>query len=131
MAAPHRARTRSPQPATDRTRRPLRSLPRDAWAFAVGATRVADLSTPERLDAAGLTVPPPGRRSWPAFQAIGEQLRAEGWPGLVAPSAARPTESQVLCLFIEPGDGFPSQVVPQPPPRRVDEPPFVPTGLRT
>jgi hypothetical protein len=53
---------------------PLRSLPRDAWTFAVGATRVADLSTPERLDAVGLTVPPPGSRAGSC-----RSLRRAGW----------------------------------------------------
>jgi RES domain-containing protein len=110
---------------------PMRALPRDVWRFAVGATRVADLSTAARLDAVGLTIPPPGRRSWPACQDVGERLHAEGWAGLIAPSAARPEHSQVLCLFIAPGDGFPSHVVPQPPPRVVIAPPAVPTGLRT
>ena len=34
--------------------------------------------------------PTPNRRSWPAFQTVGEQLLRDGWRGLLAPSAARP-----------------------------------------
>jgi hypothetical protein len=109
---------------------PTRALPRDLWRFAVAHTRVANLSTTARLRRVGLAPPPPGRRTWPPYQAIGEQLRAEGWAGLLAPSAARP-RSRVLCVFIDPGHPFPATVTPQPPPTIVDDPPRVPTGLRT
>jgi hypothetical protein len=109
---------------------PLRALPRDVWRFAVADTEVADLSTEERLKAVGLAVPPPGRRTCPPYQTVGEQLHSEGWLGLLAPSAARP-KSRVLCIFIDLGEPFPADVTPQPPPEVVDEPPVVPTGLRT
>lgn len=60
---------------------------------------LADLSTRERLEAVGLGEPRPSRRTWAAFQPVGEQLWREGWAGLVAPSAARPG-SLVMCVFI-------------------------------
>lgn len=49
---------------------PLAQMPRELWSWQVDVT-VADLSTPERLSAAGLSPPVPGRRSWPAFQRVG------------------------------------------------------------
>jgi RES domain-containing protein len=91
---------------------------------------VADLSTEERLQAVGLQLPRPSRQTWPPFQAVGEQLFAEGWRGLLAPSAARP-ESLVLCVFLEPAAPFPREIKPVPPPTVVEEPPLVPLGLRT
>ena len=89
--------------------------------------RLADLGKPERLANFALPVPVPDRRTWHAFQRVGEQLWREGWAGLVAPSAARP-EALVACLF---ADSWPpsrcelvraSTVVAVPPP---------PRGMRT
>ena len=60
--------------------------------------RLADLSDAERLRGVGLPAPLPDRRTWPAFQRVGEQLWREGWAGLLAPSAARP-EAFVACVF--------------------------------
>ena len=60
---------------------------------------LADLSTSEHLNAVGLSHPTPTRRSWPAFQTVGEQLLGDGWRGLLAPSAARPG-ALVMCIFI-------------------------------
>jgi len=106
---------------------PDEALPRDLWPWDV-RVRVADLSTPERLEEAGLAPPSPGRRTWAAFQRLGETLFREGWPGLLAPSAARP-EGLVLCLF------RPQETVagarPVPPPRVVRRPPAPPAGMRT
>ena len=59
---------------------------------------LADLSSSARLGKVALPEPTPDRRSWPAFQAVGEQLFTEGWPGLIAPSAARPG-SLIACVF--------------------------------
>jgi RES domain-containing protein len=56
---------------------PSHDLPRDLWRCSLQVT-VADLSTPERLNAVGLDRPTPGRESWPAYQRVGEQLRAQG-----------------------------------------------------
>jgi hypothetical protein len=106
---------------------PHQSLPRDLWAFAVDV-EVADLSSPDCLAAVGLPVPRPGRATWPAFQAVGERLAADGWAGLVAPSAARP-EHLSLCLF-RTGERL-SGVRPLPPPERFVLAPPPPTGLTT
>jgi len=106
---------------------PLRGLPRDVWRYRVGALRVADLTTSGRLERAGLTPPAPGRKTWPAYQAVGKTLWRQGWAGLLAPSAARPA-GLVLCLFAA-APGLPAE--PVPPPTRVSEPPAPPTGMRT
>jgi RES domain-containing protein len=63
------------------------------------ALNLADLSDTSRLRAVGLDQPWPGRRTWPEFQDIGERLWRDGWPGLIAPSAARPA-SLIACVFI-------------------------------
>jgi RES domain-containing protein len=107
---------------------PLRHLPRDVWRYRVRRLEVADLSIPDRLAAVGLEPPAPGRRTWPAYQQVGETLWKEGWPGLLSPSAARP-EGLVLCLFVE--DVATLQAQPAARPRVVAEPPAPPTGLRT
>jgi RES domain-containing protein len=109
---------------------PAQSLPRALWTWLVDVT-VADLSTDERLDRVDLSVPRPGRRGWPAFQAVGEQLAAQGWAGLLAPSAARPAY-RVLCLFRTEAEGHaaPSGARPVSRPRRVAEPP-TPPGMTT
>jgi hypothetical protein len=96
----------------------------------VNRLEVADLSSTIRLAQVGLAMPAPGRATWAPFQAIGEQLLAEGWAGLVAPSAARP-DSKVLCVFLRRTQGFPDAVVPKPPPKAVTDPPVVPPGMRT
>lgn len=106
---------------------PLAQMPRELWSWDVDV-EVADLSTATRLAEVGLGPLLPGRRSWPAFQRVGEQLRAEGWAGLVAPSAARPA-GRVLCLFRD-GDRL-AGARPIPPPLHVAEPPPPPVGLRT
>jgi RES domain-containing protein len=106
----------------------MHQLPRDVWGYQVGTLAVADLSDPERLARVGLTLPTTGRKAWPPYQDIGEALWKEGWPGLLAPSAARPT-GLVLCLFVEDPTLSPAQ--PAAPPRVVTEPAAPPTGLRT
>jgi RES domain-containing protein len=72
-------------------------LPFDHHRWRV-SLELADLSSRDRLDQAGLSPPTPDRRSWPAFQAVGEQLFTDGWPGLLAPSAARP-DALIVCIF--------------------------------
>ena len=106
---------------------PLRQLPRDLWRFAVDLPRVADLSSDERLTRVGLPAPTPERRRWREFQALGEALFAEGWPGILYGAAARPA-SLALCLF-RTGDDLPG-VRPRRSARH-DEPPAPPRGLRT
>ena len=106
---------------------PLAQMPRELWTWQVDV-EVADLSTPEHLAKIGLELPSPGRRSWHAYQRIGEQLSKDGWLGLLAPSAARP-DGKVLCLFRDQHGVVGAE--PLPPPRRIDEPPPPPVGLRT
>jgi RES domain-containing protein len=106
---------------------PLMQMPRELWTWQVDV-EAADLSTAERLAAVGLSPPAPGRAGWPACQRVGEQLAAQGWTGLLAPSAARP-EGRVLCLF-RTSEGV-RGAKPLPGPRRVKEPPPPPVGLRT
>ena len=106
---------------------PLAQMPRELWTWRVDIV-VADLSTRESLADVGLSTPAPGRRNWPAYQSIGEQLSKEGWAGLLAPSAARP-EGKILCLFRDKRGLRGAKALS--PPRRVDEPPPPPTGLRT
>lgn len=81
--------------------RPEQQLPRNLWKLRVDRDRIADLSDADRLAGVGLWLPSPTRREWPAFQAVGERLHAEGWSGVLAPSAARPSVGRVLCLFRE------------------------------
>ena len=81
--------------------RPEHQLPRNLWRLRVHVDRVADLSDARRLSAIGLPLPSPSRREWPTFQGVGEELWAEGWAGLAAPSAARRDAGTVLCLFRE------------------------------
>ncbi|MFL5953789.1 MAG: RES family NAD+ phosphorylase [Gaiellaceae bacterium] len=107
---------------------PEESLPRDLWDWAVDV-EVADLTTEARLARVGLPLPTPGRRTWPPFQAVGEQLWRDGWHGLVAPSAARPS-GQTLCLFWPTGTSI-EGAEPKPPPKRVDEVPVPPKGMTT
>jgi hypothetical protein len=107
---------------------PLVALPRDLWRYQVTSLEVADLSGPGRLARVGLPVPLPGRRSWPAFQAIGEELEWQGWRGLLTPSAAHPA-SHVLVVFL-PQAALPAEVVPLAC-TRIEQPPPPPTGMRT
>lgn len=107
---------------------PARALPRDLWRWRVDLA-VADLGDADRLERVDLPMPTPGRATWPPFQAVGEQLWREGWPGLLAPSAAR-AAGLVLCLFWDGGDGIPG-AEPRFPPTRVDAPPAPPVGMTT
>lgn len=107
---------------------PAQALPRELWVWRV-EVEVADLSDETRLARVGLPVPTPGRATWPPFQDVGEQLWREGWRGLVAPSAARPIGT-TLCLFWQ-GEQEIDGAEPQPPPRRIDEPPAPPRGMTT
>lgn len=77
-------------------------IPHDHHRWSIDV-ELADLTTAERLGAVGLAPPLPDRRSWSSYQAVGAQLREDGWAGVAAPSAARP-RSLVICLF---ADGWP------------------------
>lgn len=106
---------------------PLAQMPRDLWTWKVDV-EVADLSTPKRLAAVGLSSPRPGHRAWPTFQKVGERLWKDDWPGLLAPSAARP-EGRVLCLFRDATGVRGAKALGTP--HRISEPPPPPTGLQT
>ena len=109
---------------------PNQQLPRDLWSWEVDASlTVADLRTPERLARVGLQVPRPGRRTWHVYQNVGETLWREGWPGLVASSAARPRDGLVLCLFLDAALAISAH--PVPPPILIDQPPVPPVGMTT
>jgi RES domain-containing protein len=107
---------------------PARQMPRDLWGWQVDVD-VADLSDPARLARVQLEVPRPGRRAWVPYQRVGEAVAADGWAGLLAPSAARPAH-RILCLFRS-DDGRVAGATPIPPPVRVEEPPAPPTGMTT
>lgn len=106
---------------------PLAQMPRELWTWRVDV-EVADLSTEEKLAVVGLGPPTPDRRGWRAYQLVGEQIAAEGWLGLLAPSAARPA-GKILCLFRD-QHGV-SGAEPSRAPRQVREPPAPPRGLVT
>jgi RES domain-containing protein len=78
---------------------PSAAIPHDHHIWRVEIT-LADLSTSERLAAVGLPPPRPRRRSWPPYQQVAETLWRDGWRGVLAPSAARPT-AQVICVFCD------------------------------
>ncbi|MEN3281374.1 MAG: hypothetical protein V7607_2514 [Solirubrobacteraceae bacterium] len=107
---------------------PQQGLPRDLWRWEISLPDVADLSDDNRLGCMKLPRLRPTRLQWPTFQPVGEQLHREGWHALVSSSAARP-EGRTLCVFRTarevPG------TTPIPPPKTVEEPPVVPTGMRT
>jgi RES domain-containing protein len=106
---------------------PLAQMPRELWTWQVDV-EVADLSTHEKLAAAGLRPPDPDSRDWQPYQRVGEQLATNGWAGLLAPSAARP-DGKILCLFRNQRGVVGAK--PLFPPSRVDESPAPPRGLRT
>jgi RES domain-containing protein len=106
---------------------PGETLPRDIWSIDLDVD-VADLSTPERLAEWNLPLPAPDRRAWKKFQEVGERVWRDGWPGLVAPSAARP-EGLVICLFWR--EPTMRGARPVPPPERWDDLPPPPRGMRT
>jgi hypothetical protein len=109
--------------------RPHQMMPRALWKWGISLPRVADLRTAPQLKRMGLDVPPPGRSSWPPYQSAGESLHTDGWPALIAPSAARPDAGTVLCVFRD--TERPPGIAPIPPPRVFRKPPAPPTGMRT
>lgn len=109
---------------------PTALLPRDLWRWELKLTRVADLSDPQRLARVGLSIPKPSLREWPAFQVVGEQAHAEGYNGILAPSAARPA-SAVVCAFRTAREMPGTKPLPLPPPQRIDATPTVPRGMTT
>jgi hypothetical protein len=80
------------------------------------------------LEAHGIARLDPTRRQWPQTQPIGEAYRADGARAILAPSAAR-RGGRVLAVFRR--TRVVRGVTAVPPPRRHDELPPLPTGLRT
>lgn len=107
---------------------PTVAMPRDLWTYDLSPIEVADLGDSTHLARVGLTQPVPGRRGWPPFQAVGEQLHHDGWRGLVAPSAARPS-SRVLVVFL-PAGTIPAELRAATQ-VRITTPPPPPMGMRT
>jgi RES domain-containing protein len=105
---------------------PTAAIPHDHHVWRIDLT-VADLSATERLAAAGLAPPRPHRRNWPPCQHIGEALWRDGWHGLLAPSAARPT-AQIICIFCD--SWPPTSCTPLRAIEITDTPP-PPTGMTT
>jgi RES domain-containing protein len=101
---------------------PARAIPHDHHIWRI-ELELADLSTHDRLARVELPPPRPSRKTWPAFQDVGEELWEDGWHGLLAPSAARPG-SLIVCVFDDgrwpPGNCVPVtaiaiEAVPPPP----------------
>lgn len=107
---------------------PPQQMPRDVWRVSVSDRRVADLRSAQQLRDVGLSVPSPGRRTWPSFQGSGRRSGGPAGRGCRRRSAARP-EGSVLCLIVEHGR-LPS-VTARRPPRTTNEPPAPPPGMRT
>lgn len=107
---------------------PDRALPIDLWKIEVALERVADLTSAESLSAAGLSLPSPTRRGWPAYQRVGERLAAEGFDAVLAPSAAH-EGGRALCVFVR--EGWLDHVRTVGRPRSHDAAPAPPRGLRT
>ena len=108
---------------------PDRGFPRDLWRVRVTLERIADLSTADRLARVGLPLPRPSLVDWGPFQAVGEDLFATGFEGVLAPSAARPESGRSLAVF-RPVDRIVG-LRPIGRPRRIAVPPALPRGLRT
>jgi RES domain-containing protein len=107
---------------------PTHAMPRDLWRWNVKAKAVADLSTSDKLAALSLPLPRPLRRTWLPFQRAGERMHAEGFRGVLYPSAARPGHT-ALCLFRE--GPLLAGAEPVRPPETFRDPPAPPPGLRT
>lgn len=103
---------------------PYLKMPRDLIRLEVDVGEIADLSTGEALEAAGLSWPEPASRHWPPFQRVGRRLLNQGARGILAPSAGRGGGVN-LCLFRRgPGpDGVSVTRV-----ERFDSPPEPPNG---
>jgi hypothetical protein len=75
----------------------------------------------------GLAVPRPVSNDWPPYQRVGERLFADGFRGVLAPSAARPS-GRALRVF----DPLRvTGVTPRRPPVLIVEPPAPPRGMTT
>ena len=107
---------------------PAAALPRDLWRVEVDLSDFVDLRSAAALGRVGLAAPRPSASDWPAFQAVGERLAAEGHSAVVGPSAAR-SGGAVLCVFWPPRPA--ARVEPVGRPETVSQQPAPPRGLRT
>jgi RES domain-containing protein len=105
---------------------PTHAVPHDRHVWELDL-ELADLSSARTLATLGLDLPQPGRRTWPAYQRIGETLWQEGWPGLLTRSAARP-HALVVCVFAN--DWLPAGCTPVREIEIADVPP-PPAGMTT
>ena len=103
---------------------PQSRLPRVMRRFEVDLDGVADLTANPDLPQMQ-----PTRRQWPRTQPVGERYWRAGNAGLLAPSAAH-AGGRVLVVF-RPTHDPPPGLVALPRPKRYDELPPLPTGLRT
>jgi RES domain-containing protein len=103
---------------------PQSRLPRVMRKFEVDLDEIADLTVSDEIPAMQ-----PTRRQWRLTQPIGEKHWKQGRPGLLVPSAAH-SGGRVLVVF-RPTDEPPKGVKALPRPKRFDELPPLPTGLRT
>ncbi len=107
---------------------PERQMPRDLWRWQLDVEGVADLSREDALRSIGLASPSPTQSEWPLFQDVGERLWREGYRGVLAPSASRPSHL-VLCLFRDAATLAGAE--PLRPPTTYRRAPAPPTGLTT
>jgi RES domain-containing protein len=107
---------------------PDHQLPRAIWRVEVDLDDVADLTAPGVLAAHGIARLDPTRRQWPLTQPIGEAYRADGARAILAPSAAH-RGGRVLAVFRR--TRVVRGVSAVPPPRRHEDLPPLPMGLRT
>lgn len=105
---------------------PLSWVPSKLWSLAVDLEEIADLRSSAERRRLGLPNLEPDAATWPPFQQEGERLRAAGYPGLLAPSAALPS-GLVLCVFAPLGGG----VAVEGDPELHTAPPPPPRGMRT
>ena len=108
---------------------PQKRLPRVMWHFEVSLDGIVDLTDEKLLRSHGIRSLQATRRQWRVTQPIGEAYWRKGNAGLLAPSAAH-ADGRVLVVF-RPTDDPPAGLTPRPRPRRYDELPPPPTGLRT
>jgi RES domain-containing protein len=77
---------------------PSDRMPRVMHRLTVELERVADLRTEKARRVLGLPRMSQTRRQWPAFQAVGDKLAAQGAQAIAYASAAR-TRATCLCVF--------------------------------
>ena len=110
----------------ERGQAPQDEMPCELIRMRVGLERVADLRSEKARNALGLPRMRATRAQWPAFQAVGSRLIAEGAQGVLYASAAR-LRSLCLCVY----EAGLDQLSIEGEPIRIVAPPPLPRGLRT